>query len=118
MNYHDFFQNFRISDAKDDAARAGIKAGNARIDIRDLQDQVDQLSLVCSAMCELLEEIGFNKEMLIHKVREIDLRDGKLDGKLAITNVCGSCNRTLASRHIRCMYCGSRVKAKVDNAQV
>ena len=60
-------------------------------------------------MCELMEEVGFDKKMLADKIREIDLRDGQLDGKLAIAVDCEGCGRALADRHIQCLYCGVKV---------
>jgi hypothetical protein len=58
------------------------------------------------AMCELLEEIGFNKDMLETKIREIDLRDGKRDGKFSEEKACSACGRKMASRHVVCLWCG------------
>lgn len=39
---------------------------------------------------------------------EIDLSDGKLDGKVREqpgVSACASCGRTLSKRHARCFYC-------------
>ena len=40
-------------------------------------------------------------------MRKLDLQDGVEDGKLTRqTAKCLRCNRTLAARHDRCIYCG------------
>lgn len=109
MEIYDFFQNFKINQNRSDAHKADIKATSNQGDIRNLQDQIDHLSLVCQAMCELMEEVGFNKNMLEDKIREIDLRDGKLDGKYNPEKKCSGCSRAVAGRHVKCLYCGTKI---------
>ncbi len=109
MDVFVIFQNFRISESERLSGEAKGKAVNNEIDIRAMRDQIDHLSLVSKAMCELLAEIGFDQSMLEAKIREIDLRDGKLDGKLEQTKTCQDCSRVLAMRHVRCLYCGATV---------
>ncbi len=110
MDLDNLFQHFRISEAKQDASEAAIKAGANQTEIHTLQDQVDHLSLVCMAMCELMEDIGFNKSMLAAKIQEIDLRDGKQDRKLTRKKECPKCTRVVAGRHVKCVYCGTQIK--------
>jgi hypothetical protein len=110
MDFYDIFQNFRITGVRYEADKAAIKGTGNTVDIMKLQDQVDHLSLVCQAMCELMEDMGFNKKMLAAKIQEIDLRDGKIDGKQSKQHSCKGCNRPLADRHIKCLYCGVSVK--------
>ena len=70
---------------------------------------MDQLSLVCSAMWELLrEKNGLTEEDLMAKVREVDLRDGVADGKVTKQVLkCVKCGRTMSPRHKKCLYCGA-----------
>jgi len=56
-----------------------------------------------------LEEVGFTKEAQLAKIEEIDLRDGKLDGKLHLINECTQCKRKSAPRHNNCLYCGAKI---------
>ncbi len=112
IDIYSMFQQFRVSEIEKDAADANYQAVGNSVDIRSLQDQVDHLSLVCLAMCELMEEIGFNKSMLEAKIREIDLRDGRLDGKFVQKRTCSSCSRDIAARHVKCLYCGTKVGSK------
>jgi len=106
MDIYDIFQNFRIREAHSTAVDTKYENKDQNISISSLQDQIDYLSVVTLAMCELLEEVGFNKSMLQSKIEEIDLRDGKLDGKTTKTSNCSNCNRIVANRHTKCIYCG------------
>ena len=110
----DIFQQYRIEKNHAEAlTRAGEAKGKAidnNFSIRVLESKVDHLSLVCMAMSELLEEVGFSKSKLLSKIEEIDLRDGKLDGKVSPSNKCDNCSRVIASRHTTCLYCGTKVK--------
>jgi hypothetical protein len=60
------------------------------------------------AMWSILEEkLGVTEAQLAERVREIDMRDGKLDGRYAPEAMeCPKCKRTMSVRHNRCMYCG------------
>lgn len=109
MDIYDVFQNFRIGRTKDKLDKVSSKTTGNITEISLLRDQVDHLSLVSQAMCELMENMGFTKEMILAKIQEIDLRDGRLDGKLTKNHTCSNCNRSLAPRHIKCMYCGESV---------
>lgn len=110
MDIYQIIKNFRISDVSREAGQAKSHARANEVTLRELQDQIDHLSMVCLAMSELLEEVGFNKQMLAAKIQEIDLRDGKLDGKYIPAIKCPGCKRELAPRHVKCMYCGSEIK--------
>ncbi|ROQ21764.1 hypothetical protein EDC38_2392 [Marinimicrobium koreense] len=109
MDLYDVFQNFRIGVTKDKVDKVSRKTTGNKSEISVLQDHVDHLSLVCQAMCELMENVGFSKEMVIAKIQEIDLRDGQLDGKYVKSHNCPKCSRSLAQRHIKCLYCGEPV---------
>ena len=96
--------------------RAEAKADDAvadnlevRTDLRHLVDAIDRVLLVNRAMWELLSErTKLTEQDLVAKVTEVDLRDGKEDGRLR-TDVrkCVQCARTLQKRHVRCLYCGA-----------
>jgi len=78
------------------------------VSMRELQNQFDRLTLVTMAMWSLLKEkTELTEEDLLKRVEEIDLSDGKIDGKFnPQTSTCPQCGRTLSARHNRCLYCG------------
>ena len=48
---------------------------------------------------------------LIERIKEIDLSDGKMDGKARRSVMeCPHCNRTISMRYQRCIYCGEFVE--------
>ena len=104
----EIYQQGRIQAAQSQASRAEQKTYTVSEQVDRLEDKIDSLSLICQAMWELLSEhLTEPMEQLNEKVHEIDLRDGKLDGKMTrIERTCAQCNRNLHVRHRRCMYCG------------
>jgi len=76
---------------------------------RTLADKIDSLGLICRAMWELVRGLyNLSDEDLLNKVQEIDLSDGKLDGKVKVKpKKCSKCGRPLSRRRMRCLYCGS-----------
>lgn len=76
---------------------------------RELEGRVDQLTLVCMAMWSILKEkAGVTEKELLARVEQIDLADGKADGKMTVGIVkCTACGRTLGRRHRKCLYCGA-----------
>lgn len=84
----------------------------ARTDVELMKCDVERLLMITESLWTILkEQHGFDDNELIRRVAEIDLRDGKLDGKLAKeppTN-CPHCNRPMIKRRPYCMYCGKPV---------
>ncbi len=91
---------------------ARTRAEQARDATERLEGGMDRVALVCRAMWSLLaEKTGATEQELIDRVREVDLSDGRLDGRVRGTPVkCEGCGRTLNARHERCLYCGGPVK--------
>lgn len=74
-----------------------------------LEARFEKLLMVCQAQWALLEETSaLSEDELLDKLREIDLSDGLLDGKVRVPVIeCGSCGRKVGQRHERCLYCGA-----------
>ncbi|HNZ49165.1 MAG TPA: hypothetical protein PLZ53_02805 [Candidatus Hydrogenedentes bacterium] len=73
----------------------------------DLRNEVERLCLLNQAMWELIcSKLGLTDADLEKKAQEVDLRDGKLDGKMTTHPVrCPQCGRVSNSRLKKCMYC-------------
>ena len=57
-----------------------------------------------------VDQTGWTDEQLVDKMREVDLRDGREDGKMGSGGApCPKCGRMLNRRRTQCMYCGERV---------
>ncbi|HVX85587.1 MAG TPA: hypothetical protein VH253_12465 [Phycisphaerae bacterium] len=113
----DFFNNVAnapaYSYATSRAYAAQETADDANSRAFSLEARLNRLTLVCAAMWELLQEkTGVTAEELAQRVSEIDLRDGKLDGKIDRTiRACPACGRTIAPNAVKCMYCGKGLPA-------
>ena len=111
--FWEMYQQYQISGAKSDAADAKLRAETANREVQHIEhtlvEKVNKLTLICQAMWELMrDQSGLTEQMLLEKVKEIDLRDGKLDGRLApAAKKCPSCHHELSSRHTTCLYCGT-----------
>ena len=112
----ELLQNNRIRQADETAQGARVSTRKARWDIqvleqriRLLEERTERLTLAAMAMAEILRDrSGISEEVIEAKIREIDLRDGKPDGKLA-TRVkrCGQCDRVSSPTRAACLYCGT-----------
>lgn len=95
------------------ASRAAESAKKAKTDISFAKVEIEKLLMITEALWILMRENhGYTDDDLIEVVREIDMRDGKLDGKVEkrAPAKCPECGRTLLSRHPRCLYCGATVE--------
>ena len=102
----------RTSDAGENAART---AADVRRQGELLQCDVEKLFMLTEALWTILKEKhGCTDAELVQRVQEIDLRDGKLDGKVAKVNPdCPKCSRKLMGKRPVCLYCGAEV-TRVD----
>jgi hypothetical protein len=106
--FWEFKQQGDIAEAHSRANASERTALDSQRRIRELQERIDRLTLISAAMWKLLQErVGLSEKTLLDKIEQIDLTDGKLDGRLRKDAVsCPKCNRSIASRHTRCIYCG------------
>lgn len=80
------------------------------------EDRLEKLTMISMALWTLLKEVSdLTDQELLEKVKEIDLSDGKLDGKVrhGVTK-CPSCERTMSNKHRRCLYCGHAMSNEED----
>lgn len=103
-----YYRSISDAHASEMASRAESKATTLQGRLKVLEDRIDSLALVCQGMWELLSESVPDAEMVLaNKIEEIDLRDGKLDGKMnRVHKTCPRCDRPLHQRHLKCIYCG------------
>ena len=91
---------------------ASIKAQSEKQELEQtLGQKVDRLILVSKAIWELVRDSNkLSDQALFEKVKEIDLRDGTVGGKIVHTpKPCPKCGRTVSTKTGRCMYCGTTV---------
>ena len=69
---------------------------------------LDKLGLICQAMWTLIKEkTDLTDEDLMKMVTELDLKDGKLDGKYTKPPVdCPKCGAKMCRKFNRCLFCG------------
>ncbi len=91
---------------------SGVTARKAERQADQVEARCERLAMLCEAMWTLMsEKLSVTDEELIDRINEIDLRDGKLDGRVARDGpmVCHKCERPIAERFPKCMYCGAPV---------
>lgn len=98
-----------VDDLAAETRSASDRADFALQQLPKLRGELDRLLLACMAMWSLLEEkTGLREEDLVRRMQEIDLADGKPDGKLrGPVRSCRGCKRTVSDRFLRCPYCNS-----------
>ncbi len=108
----ELYQQSKIRDAENSASKAESKSQHVGYAIAELEDKLESLAITCQALWEIArEQSGLTDEQLLEKVSEIDLRDGRADGKMGSgTRACAQCGRTINQRHMRCLYCGQQVE--------
>ena len=109
--YVEYAQNFI---AQVDAQHARDVARESAMSSDKARKNTERLYLVVQAMWELLKEkAGLTDADLDAKVREIDMRDGRLDGQDLTQTApltCRQCGRTILSGQSQCSWCGSQVE--------
>lgn len=105
-------QNLRIKSVTASADIATAKVYDLERRVRALEEEADSLTLIAMAMWELFgKSNGLFMKDLEAKIEEIDLRDGKLDGRLNPNpKKCHECGHSLHERRKVCIYCGTPIR--------
>jgi hypothetical protein len=81
-------------------------------EIEELKLQIERLLITTEALWNIIrEKHGIEDEELARQMVQIDMRDGKLDGRVAKAPPvnCPKCGRVMAKFRPRCIYCGEPV---------
>jgi hypothetical protein len=104
------YQQARATEGQLAGQRAAAVAENARSQVEKMQADLDRLMLCTQALWEILkEEHGYSEEQLVRRITEIDMQDGRLDGKVAAQGPvsCPDCGRINKRNRSACLYCGT-----------
>ena len=74
---------------------------------------IERMLMISEALWSILKEKhGYTDEELYRRVADIDLKDGKLDGRVKPKppNSCSHCDRKLTKNRMVCLYCGYPVQ--------
>ena len=86
-------------------------AKEVRTQNEEIKFDVEKLFMITQALWEILKhQHGYTDEQLEEMIQHIDLRDGRLDGKIAKSREvakCRKCGRTMMRKRMKCMYCGA-----------
>lgn len=77
---------------------------------------IERLLLLTEALWNVIkEEHGLEDDELVRRVLEVDLRDGRIDGRVGAKppEDCPHCNRPVSSDRRYCLYCGEPVPVKL-----
>ena len=105
-------QMARANAAQSAGRNASRSAAQVRTQNEAIQRDMEKLFMITEALWSILkEQHGYTDEHLGQMIQDIDLRDGKLDGKVAKQQnpSCPGCGRTLMGKHPVCLYCGAVV---------
>jgi len=107
----DWFQNLQIDKNSLESSQTKASTRNNESHLATLEEKIDSLYIMTLAALELLNEKGITKTQIMNKIEEIDLRDGKADGKVSQPTVCPDCGHKISKRRSNCFYCGSRINS-------
>jgi len=82
--FYGTFFNDRVSHRDVTDVQDEVRRGDANLaaEFQELNQQVQKLQLVSPALCELLSEnSSVPTETIVDRIQDIDMRDGKLEGK-------------------------------------
>ena len=106
--FWELYQQNQIRSAHRSAHRAQASAQQTYRQMERLEEKVDALALACQSLWEIVRESsGFSEDHLLARMEQIDLRDGKADGKMSpMGQSCPKCGRKTSRRREQCIYCG------------
>jgi ribosomal protein S27AE len=92
------------------ASHASRKASLAQAEVDLMRNDIERLLMITEALWGILKEKhGYSDEELFRRVTEIDMQDGRLDGRVAPSppRKCPKCGRVMAKHRPACLFCGA-----------
>jgi len=110
----DLHQQAEINQARNHAAQAQSVAEQLRWELDTLKRKSDSLTLACQALWEIVRtQSGLKDTAILEKMRDIDIRDGKLDSRITPRVAdCPRCGRKSNASRKDCVYCGEKLPAE------
>ncbi len=108
-----YVASVQAGQAQTSADNASSAANAALSKMEMMQADLERLLMITEALWLIIKENNLvSDDELVAKIREVDLRDGRLDGRVAKQNNpdCPKCGRTVIGKHPVCLYCGSPVE--------
>jgi DNA repair exonuclease SbcCD ATPase subunit len=111
----DLLQQGQISQANATAESAKQDSANnaerLHKEVLRLEAKMDRLAIITQGLWELLsEKTDLTEKDIEAKIAEIDIRDGRKDGKITgKPTTCPKCARTAHTRLRSCPYCGAEL---------
>lgn len=102
-------RGFRDNIGHEQTPRRREQSMHERMHLKMLESNLAKALMINQALWELLsEKTGLTEDDLNNKLYEIDMRDGKLDGKnqRSEPTKCPNCARPVSPKHAACIYCG------------
>jgi hypothetical protein len=85
-----------------------------RSEMQSLEDEIARLRVITEAMWELMSEVtGLTVEQLGIRIYEVDMDDGRADGRKTHPMVdCMKCQAKIDQSDKNCTYCGEPAPAR------
>ena len=90
----------------------GMVSRDAQSQVEALRSEVERLLIITEALWRIAKEkLECSDEDLSQKISDIDLEDGRLDGRKAKSppKPCPHCQRVLGKHRPRCLFCGKEI---------
>ncbi len=101
-----------LADAAGAMSNRGLSSGAAdrlREDVQRMRADIERLLMIAEALWTMVQEQhGYTDDELFRRITEIDLADGRADGRVAPSPpaLCPACGKRVSRRHPLCVYCG------------
>jgi len=106
--FHEMYQNRNISAARTQASSANLNAKEAQVKLTELESKLEMSLMVSEALWGIIKQsLDLDDTYLAQLVKQIDMKDGRADGKVAktIPDNCTNCGKVLSRGKTKCMYC-------------
>lgn len=104
----------RINTLKSDMRAQKLSVDESELSAVSMRQDIEKLYMLVEALwCIVKETSRLGDEDLIELVKQIDLQDGRLDGRNSANAgilKCSNCGRTILKGQAKCIYCGGEIK--------